>query len=99
MSWKELAINTSSRLLTANRPLTSEELKMANRNIKNEITTKIIELIDEHGSDWVKPFSSLCGAPVNALTGKSYRGMNSFWLGLQGQTYWATYRQWAELGA
>jgi antirestriction protein ArdC len=72
---------------------------MANRNIKNEITTKIIELIDEHGSDWVKPFSSLCGAPVNALTGKSYRGMNSFWLGLQGQTYWATYRQWAELGA
>jgi len=72
---------------------------MTKRNIKNEITAKIIELIDTHGADWVKPFSGLCGAPVNALTGKSYRGMNSFWLGLQGQTYWATYRQWQELGA
>ena len=72
---------------------------MAKRDIKNEITTKIIDLIETHGSDWVKPFSGLCGAPVNALTGKSYRGMNSFWLGLQGQTYWATYKQWQELGA
>ena len=25
--------------------------------------------------------------------------MNSFWLGLQGHTYWATYKQWKELGA
>ena len=72
---------------------------MAKRDIKNEITTKIIDLIETHGSDWVKPFGGLCGAPVNALTGKSYRGMNSFWLGLQGQTYWATYKQWQELGA
>ena len=72
---------------------------MAKRDIKTEITTKIIDLIDTHGADWVKPFSSLCGSPVNALTGKSYRGMNSFWLGLQGQTYWATYKQWQELGA
>jgi len=72
---------------------------MAKRDIKNEITTKIIDLIETHGSDWVKPFGGLCGAPVNGLTGKSYRGMNSFWLGLQGQTYWATYKQWQELGA
>jgi antirestriction protein ArdC len=72
---------------------------MAKRDIKREITTKIIDLIETHGSDWVKPFSSLCGSPVNALTGKPYRGMNSFWLGLQGQTYWATYKQWQELGA
>jgi antirestriction protein ArdC len=76
-----------------------EKFIMTKRDIKTEITTKIIELIDTHGTDWVKPFSDLCGAPVNALTGKSYRGMNSFWLGLQGQTYWATYRQWQEKGA
>ena len=72
---------------------------MAKRDIKTEITTKIIDLIETHGSDWVKPFSSLCGSPANALTGKSYRGMNAFWLGLQGETYWATYKQWQELGA
>ena len=72
---------------------------MAKRDIKNEITTKIIDLIETHGSDWVKPFSGLCGAPANALTGKSYRGMNAFSLGLQGQTYWATYNQWQKLDA
>ena len=72
---------------------------MKKRDIKTEITTKIIELIDTHGSEWIKPFSSLCGSPVNANTGRSYRGMNSLWLGLQGQTYWATYKQWKELDA
>ena len=72
---------------------------MAKRDIKTEITTKIIEMIETHGSDWVKPFSDLCGTPVNALTGKSYRGMNSFYLGLQGETYWATFNQWQKLDA
>lgn len=72
---------------------------MKKRDIKTEITTQIIQLMETHGSAWVKPFSGLCSAPVNALTGKSYRGMNSFYLGLQGHTYWATYRQWSEKGA
>jgi len=69
------------------------------KDIKTEITNKIIELMETHGSNWVKPFSSLHGTPINSLTTKSYRGMNSLWLGLQGQTYWATYRQWQELDA
>ena len=72
---------------------------MAKRDIKTETTTKIIELIETHGSDWIKPFSDLCGTPVNALTGKAYRGMNCFSLGVQGQTYWATFNQWQKLDA
>lgn len=69
------------------------------KDIKTEITNKIIKLMETHGSNWVKPFSSLHGTPVNSLTAKSYRGMNSLWLGLQGQMYWATYKQWQELDA
>ncbi len=43
--------------------------------------------------------------PVNAATGKPYRGVNTIvlWATAQAEGYpsavWATYRQWAELGA
>jgi len=43
--------------------------------------------------------------PVNAVTGKPYRGVNTvvLWVTAQAEGYpsavWATYRQWAELGA
>ena len=69
------------------------------RDIKQEITNQIIELIKTHGTDWTKPFADLAGSPRNAKTGRKYTGGNSLWLGLQGQTYWATYKQWQELGA
>jgi len=73
---------------------------MANtQKIKQQVTNEIIALMQTHGSDWVKPFSTLCGIPTNATTGKQYRGMNAFWLGLQGETYWATYKQWRKIGA
>lgn len=71
----------------------------ARRDIQSEITTKIIELIEEHGTGWTKPFSDLGGSPTNALTGKKYRGLNAFWLGLLGKTHVATFKQWQELGA
>jgi len=69
------------------------------RDIRKEITNQIIHLIKDHGADWTKPFAALSGAPRNALTGHRYQGGNSLWLGLQGQTYWATFKQWKELGA
>jgi antirestriction protein ArdC len=69
------------------------------RDIKKEITEQIIDLMKTHGSNWTKPFADLAGAPVNAKTGRKYTGVNSLWLGLQGQTYWATFKQWNDLGA
>jgi antirestriction protein ArdC len=72
---------------------------MTKRDIRKEITDQIIALIKEHGENWTKPFADLAGAPRNAKTGRKYTGGNFFWLGLQGQTYWATYKQWNELGA
>jgi antirestriction protein ArdC len=80
--------------------LNEPEIKMGKRrDAAQEITTKIIELMEEHGSDWIKPFADLAGSPVNAKTGEKYSGGNALWLGLQGQTYWATFNQWNDLGA
>jgi len=74
-------------------------MKKPRRDIQAEITQKIVSLIDEHGALWTKPFSELAGVPTNAVTGARYRGMNSFWLGLLGKTYVASYNQWQSVGA
>lgn len=71
------------------------------------ITDAILRQIDaaDPGS-WVCPWHRAKGGlPRNALTGRSYRGINtlSLWCGGQAAGYadqrWATYRQWSELGA
>ena len=69
------------------------------RDIQTEITDKIIELIELHGSNWTKPFSELCSGPSNALTGKRYNGVNALFLGLLGVQHAAGYGQWKSLGA
>ncbi len=71
------------------------------KDIKAEITAQLIELITEaqaNGSDWTMPFRSLYATPHNAVTGKKYRGMNAFWLGLLGQHTVAGYGQWQDAG-
>ena len=73
----------------------------AKMNVKEELTLKIIEMItaaQENGSDWTMPFRSLYCSPHNAITGKKYRGMNAFWLGLMGQHTVAGYGQWQDAG-
>ncbi len=71
------------------------------KDVKAEITAQLIELITEaqaNGSDWTMPFRSLYTTPHNAVTGKKYRGMNAFWLGLMGQHTVAGYGQWQDAG-
>lgn len=69
------------------------------RDIQSQITDKIIALIEEHGANWTKPFSEMSGAPINAVTGKRYRGVNGLFLGLLGVQYAAGYEQWKTIGA
>jgi antirestriction protein ArdC len=71
------------------------------KDVKAEITAQIITKIEEaqaNGSDWTMPFRSICGQPHNPITGKKYRGMNAFWLGLLGQHTVAGYGQWQDAG-
>ena len=78
--------------------------------IKTDIYQKITESIIasmESAAQWQKPWtvSVANGLPVNAVSKKTYRGVNvlTLWATAQDKQYasteWATYRQWSELGA
>jgi antirestriction protein ArdC len=77
-------------------------------DIHAEITNKLIAAIEANPAEpqlpWRKSTHPLW-LPVNALTAKRYNGVNiiSLWLTSINAGYatpfWATYRQWAELGA
>lgn len=77
------------------------------QDIHQAVTDSIIRTLEagEQGS-WQCPWHRKGGGlPVNALTGRPYRGINTLalWCAEQANGYgdsrWATYRQWQELGA
>lgn len=78
------------------------------RDIHAEITAKIITAIEQDPGKpqlpWLRPNAPLV-LPVNALTQKPYNGINilSLWATSDACGYhtpmWATYKQWAQLGA
>ena len=79
-------------------------------DIYQRITDRIAAAIEAGAGKWQMPWHpGADGAapvlPVNAATGKPYRGVNTvvLWAAAQAEEYpsaaWATYRQWAELGA
>ncbi|MFC4172736.1 ArdC family protein [Microvirga sp. GCM10011540] len=76
-------------------------------DIHATVTQHILDALETADvSNWQCPWHRTRGGlPRNALTGKSYRGINtvSLWVANQvhgyGDPRWATYRQWQELGA
>jgi len=79
-------------------------------DIYQRITDRIAAAIEAGAGEWRMPWHPGGGGaapvlPVNAATGKPYRGVNTIvlWATAQAEGYpsavWATYRQWAELGA
>ena len=76
---------------------------MKKENLKDKafkkIREKILELMKTEGSDWTKPWIG-SGAPVNYLSQKEYRGINYFWLAIQGfsSNEWGTFKQWNSKG-
>ena len=79
-------------------------------DIYQRITDRIAAAIEAGAGEWRMPwYPGADGAvpvlPVNAATGKPYRGVNVvvLWATAQAEGYpsavWATYRQWVELGA
>lgn len=78
------------------------------RDLYAEITSQLIAAIEADPGQPVLPWRRAAGAlriPANALTGKTYNGINilSLWVAAEVRGYtapvWGTYRQWAELGA
>ena len=79
-------------------------------DIYQRITDRIVEAIEAGAGDWRMPWHSGANGsapvlPINAASGKPYRGVNTvvLWATAQAEAYpsavWATYRQWTELGA
>jgi antirestriction protein ArdC len=70
------------------------------------ISDRVIAAIKEGAGEWQMPWHrSGVGRPLNAHTKKSYRGVNvvALWAAADAygysSGYWATYKQWHELGA
>lgn len=76
------------------------------RDIYQEVTDKIIDLLDQGTVPWQNPIKrgNGDGWPKNITSGKNYRGINVFLLGMRAwesgfaSDYWLTFRQSKERG-
>ncbi len=93
-----------------NVPAQASAAEDGRADIYQRITDRIAAAIEAGAGKWQMPWHpGADGAaprlPVNAATGKPYRGIKTvmLWATAQAEGYpgavWATYRQWAELGA
>jgi len=75
------------------------------RDVYEEITQTIIKAIEQGVGDFNMPWHRGGMRPTNALTHARYRGVNTLQLSISqygnsfDSSYWATYKQWQELGA
>jgi len=78
---------------------------MDRRQLYADVTTQVAAQIEAGAGQWRMPWQAIAdaGEPVNALTGKAYRGGNHLVFGMVAVArgwsgHWATYKQWRELG-
>lgn len=75
------------------------------KELQQTITASILEALSQGVGNWSKPWLPSLGCPINAASGKAYRGVNFLTLSCaKGVDYsqgfrWATYKQWQSLGA
>jgi len=69
-----------------------------------EVTNKIIAAIESGAATYSLPWQRVPGMPKNVASNRAYRGINTLLLWLIGNDrgyttpYWATFKQWLELG-
>ncbi|NMM46501.1 DUF1738 domain-containing protein [Rhodospirillaceae bacterium KN72] len=70
---------------------------------RETVAEEFTRLIEQGEASWQKPWEPNIGisAPFNPVSNKPYRGINAWWLELQGwvDPRWLTYRQAQEMGA
>lgn len=69
-------------------------------SVYDQITERIIAMLEKGTVPWRKPWKAKGGFPRNLVSGKPYRGINTFLLHAMNyeSPYWLTYRQALELG-
>jgi antirestriction protein ArdC len=72
-----------------------------NATIYDQVTERIIALLEQGTVPWRKPWTVQTGLPRNLITKKPYRGINTFLLHSMHyeSPFWLTYRQAMELGS
>ncbi len=73
---------------------------MQNQSLYESVTIKIASALERGVVPWRKPWNNTASLPINAITQRPYRGVNTFLLGLERfeDHRWLTYRQAQELG-
>jgi antirestriction protein ArdC len=76
---------------------TSEETKSP-KDVRRDLAQALLDHIDSGTAPWQKQWDPLVGddTPINAVTGKRYRGINNFWLMLNqpdSDPRWCTFKQ------
>lgn len=76
------------------------------RDLYAEVTNRIVLALEAGVTPWIRPWSAdFDPTPINAVSRRSYRGINAVLLTLEaqsrgfGRSAWMTYRQAIELGA
>lgn len=79
--------------------------KVNSAEIYNEMTEKVVALMEEHGTDWVRPWTrTYSGTPINVVTGHVYQGINVIILAMTSaakgwkRPYFASQKQWKKIG-
>lgn len=73
-------------------------------DLYSEVTNQIIAAIEAGTGTYSLPWQRVPGMPKNVASDRSYRGINTLLLWLTGNAkgyatpYWATFKQWLELG-
>lgn len=69
-------------------------------DIHQQVTDRILELLERGAVPWQKPWDTRTGPPSNFSTGKPYQGINILLLGMASRPsrWWMTYKQALERG-
>jgi len=72
--------------------------------IYQQVTDQIIKQLEQGATPWVKQWNGSSSADRNAVSGKTYQGINTLILAMSAaangfkSNQWATYKQWLQLG-
>lgn len=73
-------------------------------DINKHVADILLRMMDEHGSDWTKPWVENASGHHNAKSKRKYSGMNVFILSVRmsdegwDHPCWGTYKMWTDLG-
>ena len=88
------------------QPFRRERTMPTQKEIREEITTRIVTALESGVSPWRRPWrmSKNSGRPANVVSKNPYNGVNPLLLTIAAMQHgfnskwWATYQQWATLG-